>query len=323
MDEFMSRMLEALRRHEAAFPPVITAPSRTEAREGRGPRTVAWGDLPTLDLSQTDTLDCWFRSYESRMKANGVQPEYWHERFVDCPSVSEEVKTDYASHANYTELRRAILVAHGPTHPTAFYMRQLHRVTGETGQAVREKLRVYMALYNRAVIDAGRPELIMDEKDLVYAFCDAFPPATSERLLGDIGMVWLQEKPLEQLFRRAPGYKTGVRIAQTSTGTVATAKREPPTALATLHEQTPRNFKPRRRLACERCGGDCQSPETCRARERICYNCHRRGHFASQCRAPRQNAETNPNNAPVGEFRRSVPTAGRPFRPRFPTTRPL
>jgi hypothetical protein len=55
-----------------------------------------------------------------------------------------------------------------------------------------------MALYNRAVIDADRPELTMDEKDLVYAFGDAFPPATSEGLLGDIGMVWLQEKPLEQ-----------------------------------------------------------------------------------------------------------------------------
>jgi hypothetical protein len=75
MDEFMGRMLEALCRHEAAFPPAITAPSRTKAREARGPRTVAWGDLPTLDRSQTDTLDRWFRSYVLPLDATRHPPQ--------------------------------------------------------------------------------------------------------------------------------------------------------------------------------------------------------------------------------------------------------
>jgi hypothetical protein len=101
----------------------------------------------------------------------------------------------------YAKARLAMLKFHGPKIPHVYWRHQLQKVTGATKQELVSNLSHVRNMQVRAARDAGQAE--MTEVELVYQFCEAYPKAERERLLGFLHGV-KDEDAFETTVSRAP-----------------------------------------------------------------------------------------------------------------------
>ena len=101
--EQLTRSLRELVEAATPHPPAVEV-VRSESR-------VSWAHFPKLDLSDSEELDSWFLSFETRMRAGRILEEAWLEKFLECPEVDESIKARIRSFevASYADLRRDAL----------------------------------------------------------------------------------------------------------------------------------------------------------------------------------------------------------------------
>ena len=238
---------------------------------------IEWGSLPPL-VPEPHLVDNWFMSFESVMKSHGVAPERWYARLIQCPRVCEEDKRRMESGGEtYAEARAAMLAFYGPMVPHVYWKHQLTKTTGATKQELVSNLLHVRSMQVRAARDVGRPE--MDETDLVYQFCEAYPNEERGRLLGDLEGVRLEDV-FTTAVRRAPELpRAGIHFAGDAT---RLAKR------SSNNLAVPVGKRPTRENHEERCFGcgrqSCRPGERCPAHRSTCHNCGKMGHYRKVCR---------------------------------------
>jgi hypothetical protein len=254
---------------------------------------IEWGTLPSL-VPEPHLVDNWFMSFESIMKSHGVAPERWFARLIQCPRVCEEDKRRMESGGEtYAEARAAMLAFYGPMVPHVYWKHQLTKATGATKRELVSNLLHVRSMQVRAARDVGRPE--MDETDLVYQFCEAYPKEERERLLGDLEGVRLEDV-FTTTVRRAPELpRASIHFAGDAT---RLAKRSPHN-LAEPAGKRPHRGDP----AEERCFGcgrqSCRPGERCPAHRTTCHNCGKMGHYRKVCR--KQTPMRSVNFCPVAK----------------------
>ena len=65
--------------------------------------------------------------------------------------------SDGGATVDYAGVRRALLKAHGPVQPCAYYMDRLHAIQVDTVADARKELQRLVQLYNRAAGDCETP----------------------------------------------------------------------------------------------------------------------------------------------------------------------
>ena len=228
------------------------------------------------------------------MHAGAVGPKYWFQRFMECPAVSHATRQRLGEHCrDYPEVRRFLLKEYGPRLPTSFWKHELRTPFSGTGEEVAAALRHIQSLHNRAAADLGLAA--MTDGDLVYPFCDSFPPHIREQLRSDLHLL-KDEDAFAALVRRAPGPTS---ITNTRSATVFSTQpgrgiRRPPPNGNTFPLEKRRAFEGHRAAdgpsrACFNCGrAECRNRAECVAKDVTCRTCGRLGHYARCCRSGRR-----------------------------------
>ena len=187
-----------------------SAPQRPDSRPTY---KVTWTNLSALSTAEPADLDKWFMEFETRLRSTPVPESKWVEKFVECPTVPEHLKSrvreEHATPApsaelTYGALRTKLLEEFGPIEPVAYYKRRLHHVKGATASEVKEQLSTLLELHNRAAEDHEEGKL--QPRSLCYCFIDALPPALGQHLEANYALAANTAQPLEQLFKMArPG----------------------------------------------------------------------------------------------------------------------
>jgi hypothetical protein len=291
---------------------------------------VAWGSMSELSTADASKMDKWFIEFESRLQSQQVPRDQWTARFVECPSVPENLKSRVRQNGNnvhvpYEDLRRQLLNEFGPTDAVSFFRRRLHTVRCSSAAEAKETLSELLELHNRAATDALREQLT--PKDLCYCFIDSLPKDVSDHLEANFGLASLSDQPLEHLFKMA---RARERVAFNSSSLLladaSSAFAAPPTPpvespveqeLLALFRRAIGGMPPQKqaRYACYGCGRSCPDRRQCPAQNARCNSCGKIGHFASVCRSARapsasgnpnfapQRSPSNPNSAPQQNFR--------------------
>ena len=306
--EQLTRSLRELVEAATPHPPAVEV-VRSESR-------VSWAHFPKLDLSDSEELDSWFLSFETRMRAGRILEEAWLEKFLECPEVDESIKARIRSFevASYADLRRLLLKEHGPIDPRNYYRRAMYRLKGSTREEVREGLVKLFIKHNRACRDEGREEMAM--QDLCYPFVEAFPLPTRKHLEKQLALVFPLQDPFEHLCRQAPtkmdvdlktiqeaeragedeealsgkrarsvafeegDLRDAVALVLQDFGLTRPQAAKRFKAKASGNQQ---RFQGRPPKACTGCGGSCKDRSACPARQIVCFACQKVGHLAKVC----------------------------------------
>ena len=294
---------------------------------------VAWTDLRQLSTAEPAEIDAWFLAFETRLQSTGVTPDKYVEKFVECPSVPEHLKSrvrdNESGELSYTDLRRKILEEFGPVEPVAFFKRKLHHLRCATAAEAKQQISTLLELHNRAAVDHEEGKL--KDHSLCYCFMDALPTQLRQHLEANYAIAAAMPQPLEQLFKMAnakAATEDPLPVFLASPGESdrkrpRTSKLSPPTptddslasALALIAQRLPGPSRfvsgPRSMSGpCSGCGGNCEKRHSCPARGKECFRCHRQGHFGSVCRSGASAGvqQSSANSAPIRSFRRAPPT---------------
>lgn len=141
---------------------------------------------PSFDTSRPEDVDWWLGEFENVMVGYHIPRNAWVRRFMECPKVSQDVRSYVAGTASiigdfsdlpYAQLRKSLLEKYGPLRPCSYIMHKIHSVRGDSVTETRDKLQRLMRLYNRAAEDEGRTPLSVE--DMCYSFLTAVPEAYS------------------------------------------------------------------------------------------------------------------------------------------------
>jgi hypothetical protein len=198
----------------------------------------------------------------------------------------------------YPDARRVMLKHYGPPLPSAFWRYQLHKVTGATKQELVRNLERVRSMQIRAAQDEGESE--MQEFELVYPFCGAYPQPERDRLLAEVDGL-AKKDMMRKIVARAPEMiRAGVHFAGNAGDSTRIAKR------SINGNAVPLTKRPHRENpAEERCFGcgrlSCRPGERCPAHKSACHNCGRMGHYRKVCRKPISGRNVNFCQPPMPE----------------------
>ena len=152
-----------------------------------------------------DSVDKWFLAFKTRLRSHGIPDAMWVEKFVECPSVPEHLKSRVreaeGAEPTHAALRQRMLTEFGPIEPVAYYKRQLHHLHCATATEAKERISVLLELHNRAAVDHEEGKLL--PRSLCYCFIDALPQAIRQHLEANYALAAVAPQPLEQIFEMA------------------------------------------------------------------------------------------------------------------------
>lgn len=294
-------MMALLRRVLERFPDVANpqpqAPIATRI-------SLSWNDMPMMDPSKGATLDNWFVTFESRMKAARIPEDHWAGKLEECPKVPESVKAKIRQMTDvttYAAIRRKLLEELGPLQPAAFFRRELFRIRGTNREDVRARLEEMKLLHDRAALDSEPPAQVITEPELMYAFCSAFPDEIAARLEKNMAILMTHTHPFEALFRQAPSEDqavTKLAAIQEEPGAKrarAEGEEETPSTTRDLvcaiiselrrDRDRPPQGRNQNKGACPRCARrNCPQGQACPAMGATCHKCGKSNHWGPACR---------------------------------------
>lgn len=299
--ERFSRFLDALERFEERTGEIpADLPSR-------GPPSIRYGNMPTLDCTKPAEVDRWFLAFEGKMSGASVAERHWVACFHSCDRVSQEVKSALPVPCEtYSAIRAHVLRRHGPKDAVGFFLAKLHAVRGTGRESVQQELERILTLLNRACRDAG--EAVFSSKRLVWPFLLAFPPKIRQDLERHLGSALKTAEPFDALYEFAPAEVTDEpllaavsEVTELVTPVAPPAGQEPeeycqvaavaPSNRLRGDARFPQQVAQRGQVSkrpggsCSGCGGTCTTPQICPAYGKPCNACGKMNHFARVCRS--------------------------------------